>query len=86
MESITEIFLNIICNFIPNKRIRIRPSDPSWITNPIKAVLCKQDRQYKNYKIHGFRLNDKVSFDTFPKVCEQAISAKVNYLNKLDRN
>ena len=65
-----------VCNFIPNKMVRITPSDPSWITKPIKVMLCKQNRQYKNYKIYGFRLQDKVSVD-----CEQAVrSAKENIL------
>ena len=53
--SFIEIFLNIICNFIPNNMVRIAPSDPPWITKPIKAMPCKQNRQYTNYKRHGCR-------------------------------
>ena len=43
-----------------------------------------QNRQYKNYKRHGFRNEDKAAVDSFRKECEEAIkSAKENYLQKL---
>ena len=36
VNSSTEIVLDIMFNFIPNKMIKIIPSDPPWINNVLK--------------------------------------------------
>ena len=83
----TKTFLNIMSNFIPNRIVKITPSDPPWITKPLRTMLRRQNRQYKNYKRHGFRSEDKAVVDSFRKECEEAIkSAKENYMQKLGNN
>ena len=71
-------------NFIPNKTIRVIPNDPPWITQNIKSMLRRQNRQYKNYKKHGFRPEDKLAVDSFRIDCENALlAAKENYLQNI---
>ena len=83
-ESFTEIILNIISNFIPNRVIRVVPRDPPWIDKNLKKLLNRQKRLFRNYKRHGLRPDDKVRVDTFREECNLAIqNAKENYLKKL---
>ena len=71
-------------NFIPNKVIKIIPRDPPWIDNHLKTMLKQQQRLYRNYKRHGFKVEDKVRVDKFRDECNLAIqNAKQVYLNKL---
>ena len=65
VRSFTEIILNIMANFIPNKVIKIIPRDPPWIDNHLKTMLKQQQRLYRNYKRHGFKVEDKVRVDKF---------------------
>ena len=58
VKTVTDIFLNIMSNFIPNETKRIVPRDPPWITKPLKTLLRK-NRLFKNYKIHGYKAEDK---------------------------
>ena len=44
VDSFTEIILNIMSNFIPNKIIQVVPSDPPWINKILKNMLNKQNR------------------------------------------
>ena len=84
VDFFTETILNIMSNFIPNKIIKIIPSDPPWIDKNLKTMLNKQKRLYRNYKRHGFRTDDKVRVDSFRDECSAAIlQAKSDYLKKL---
>ena len=38
VETFTEILLNITSNFIPNKTIKVKHSDPPWISKTIKTM------------------------------------------------
>ena len=68
-------------NFIPNEIIKIRPRDPPWITQPLKTLLNRQNRLYKNFKRHGFKPEDKIRVDNFNAECMNAIhEAKESYL------
>ena len=49
VKTFTEIFLNIMSNYIPNETKRCVPRDPPWITKPIKTMLNKKNRLSKNY-------------------------------------
>ena len=70
--------------FIPSKSITINSKDPPWITKSLKRMLSRQNRQYKNYKKHGFKREDKVYVDSFRKECEDAVhSAKENYFKNM---
>ena len=71
-------------NFIPNEIKRFVPRDPPWITKPIKTLLNKMNRLFKNYKKHGYKREDRDGLDTFRMECQQAVeSAKLTYLKKL---
>ena len=51
---LNETILNITSNFVPNKIIRIKPSEPEWLHRKITNMLKKQNRSYKKYKNNGF--------------------------------
>ena len=67
--------------FIPNDTKRNVPRDPPWITRPIKTFLNRENRLFKNYKKHGYKIEDKDRLDTFRMECQQAVStAELTYL------
>ena len=74
-------------NFLPNKIIRIKPSEEEWLNRKIKNMLKKQNRIYKTIKTMGlrrFKEVDKVSLDLYRKECAEEIEkSKQNYLSKL---
>ena len=81
---LNETILNIMSNFVPNKTIKINPSEPEWIGREIKNMLKKQNRLYKKYKNSGFMEADKVHLDLYRKECDEAIEkSKQGYLLKL---
>ena len=49
VKTFTEIFLNIMSNLIPNETKRFVPRDPPWITKPLKTMLNRKNRLFKNY-------------------------------------
>ena len=80
VKTFTDIFLNIMSNFIPNEIKRFFPRDPPWITKPIKTLLNRKNRFFKNYKKHGYKREDRDSLDNFRMECQQAVqSAKLTY-------
>ena len=50
VKTFTDTFLNIVSNFIPNETKRFVPRDPPWITKPLKTMLNRKNRLFKNYK------------------------------------
>ena len=71
-------------NFIPNVIKRFVPRDPPCIRKPIKILLNKKNRPFKNYKKHGYKREDRDRLDTFHMECQQAVeSAKLTYLKNL---
>ena len=84
VKTFTDIFLNIMTNFIPNDTKRIVPRDPPWINKPIKTLLNKKNRVFKNYKKHGYKIEDKDRLDTFRMECKEVVgTAKMTYLKNL---
>ena len=84
VNTFTDIFLNIMSNFIPNETKRFVPRDPPWITKPIKTLLNRKNRLFKNYKKHGYKIEDKDRLDTFRRECHQTVeTAKPTYLKNL---
>ena len=71
VKTFPKIFLNIMSNFIPNEMKKIVPRDPPWITKPLKTMLNRKNRLFKNYKRHGYKLEDKVRLDNFRNECQQ---------------
>ena len=71
-------------NFIPNEVKKIIPRDPPWITKPLKGMLKRKNRLFKNYKKHGYKEDDKLRLENFRNECKQAIeAAKLSYLANL---
>ena len=72
-------------NFIPNETKKCVPRDPHWITKPIKTLLNRKNRLFKNYKNHGYKIEDKDRLGTFRMECQQAVeTAKLTYLKNLE--
>ena len=84
VETFTDIFLNIMSNFIPNETKRIVPRDPPWINKALKTLLNRKNRLFKNYKRHGYKAEDKTRLDAFRIECQKAVAtAKISYLTNL---
>ena len=66
VKTFTEIFLNIMSNLIPNEIKKFVPRDPPWITKPLKTMLNRKNRLFKNYKKHRYKEEDKVRLEVFP--------------------
>ena len=57
---------------------------PPWITKPLKTMLNRKNRLFKNYKRHGYKTEDNVRLDAFRIECQQAVeAAKLSYLTNL---
>ena len=84
VKTFTEIFLNIMSNYISNETKRFVPRDPPWITKPIHTMLNRKNRLFKNYKKHHYNDDDKVRLDAFRTECHKAVAiAKLTYLNNI---
>ena len=86
-KTFTEIILNIMTNFIPNETIIVKPRNPPWITKPIKTMLNKQSRLFKNFKKRGYRADDKSRLDIFRQEYKKAIdNSREVYLKQMGLN
>ena len=84
VKVFTDILLNIMSNYVPNETKRFVPRDPPWFNKPLKWMLNRKNRIYKNYKRHGYREEDKARLDTFQSECKLAVeNAKLSYLTDL---
>ena len=50
-KNVTEKISTLATQHIPNKTIKVRKSDPPWLTNEIKIMIRKRKRLYNKYKI-----------------------------------
>ena len=83
-KEFTKYFLNIMSNFIPHESKNVQPRDNPWITKPLKAMINRKNRVYKNYNRHGYQQNDKIMLDNFRLECQKAVEdAKKAYLTEL---
>jgi len=78
VKEFTKIFLNIMSNYIPHETKKILPRDNPWITKPLKAMIKRKNRLYRNYKKHGYQAHDKVRLDNFRLECQNAVEAAKN--------
>ena len=84
VKTFTDTFLNIMSNFIPNETKRFVPRDPPWITKPLKTLLNRKNRLFKNYKKHRYKEEDKVRLDAFRIECQIAVAlSKSSYLTNM---
>ena len=49
-KNVTDQISELAKKHIPNKTVRIRQSDPSWLTSEIKEMIRKRKRLYKKFK------------------------------------
>ena len=67
-------------NFIPNETKWFVPRDPPWITKPIKTLLNRKNKLFRNYKKHGYKRLDRDRLDTFRMECQHAVeTAKLTF-------
>ena len=84
VKTFTETLLNIMSNFIPNEIKRVVPRNPPWINKQLKTLLNRKNRLFKNYKKHGYKVEDKNRLDTFREECQVAVEkVKTDYLKNL---
>ena len=84
VEQFNEIILNIMSNFVPNVLKKIKPRDPPWITKPLKTLLNRKNRLFKNVKKHGYQNEDMTRLSNLRKECQEAVEgAKTNYLRNI---
>ena len=84
VDLLNDTILNIMSNFVPNKMIRIKPSEPEWLDRGIRNKLRKQNRIYKRYKNNGYKEADRISLDASRRECNEAIEkSKQKYLMNL---
>jgi len=84
VEFLNKTILNIMNNFIPSSMFRSKIDEPKWYSKEIKNLLRKQRKIYKNYRINGFKVEDKFKVDSIKEECYQAISAsKERYIKSL---
>ena len=63
---------------------RMVPCDPPWITKPLKPMLKRKNRLYKNYKRHGYRDEDKIRLEAFREECKIEVeTSRLSYLTNL---
>ena len=63
-KKLTDQFSKLASKYIPNKIIKVRQSDPPWLTNNIKKMMRKRKRLYDKYK----RSNNIVDFENFKQI------------------
>ena len=69
-SNFTDNVLELTNKHVPNKMIKIRQSDPSWLNNNIKRLLRKKKRLYDKYK-HTNNIND---FERYKQVRNKVTS------------
>ena len=68
--NITNCIISLAKECNPNKTIRIRPSDPPWITTHLKKCIRKRKRAYKQAK----RTNLPAHWSKFKKLRNKTIA------------
>ena len=82
-SNITEHILEISKQCIPNRIIKIKPSDPPWITTAIKRLIRKRKRLFRKAKT----TDDLVKWRKFHRcrndVINQIRVSKQSYIDKI---
>ena len=71
-DNISKCVLGIAAECIPNKSIRIKPSEPPWITCDVKKSIRKRKRSYKKAKRTHLR-QDWIKFKSLRNQATQII-------------
>ena len=82
-KNLTNYMITLSTECIPNKTIRIRPSDPPWITTAIRRQIRKRKRAYRKAKSS----NTPHAWNKFKKIRNKVIEclrkSKQQYFNQL---
>ena len=82
-NNITNRIIGIASEYIPNKIVRIKPSEPPWITTYVKRYIRKRKRAYKKAKRSNLQ-QDWQKFKTLRNKTTQIIrDAKQELYNNL---
>ncbi|MCG8116730.1 MAG: reverse transcriptase domain-containing protein, partial [Candidatus Thiodiazotropha endolucinida] len=68
-KNITDKISNLSSKYIPNKTVKIRQSDPPWLTNEIKKMIRKRKRLYDKFK----KSNRVVDFENYKQLRNKII-------------
>ena len=49
-KNVTNTFIDLATRHIPNKQVKLRQSDPPWLTNAIRKLIRKRKRYYDKFK------------------------------------
>ena len=82
-KNITDCITTLVAKHTPNKDIKVRKSDPVWLTNTIKRLMRKRKRLYDRYN----STNNNADFENYKiirnKVAYEIRKAKKDQLEKL---
>ena len=82
-NNITEHITKLVNKHIPNKEIKVRKSDPSWLTTNIKRLMRKRKRLYNKYKTSKTNTDFEAYKNARNKVTFEIRRSKKNQLDKL---
>ena len=73
----TDLFFNVVKDFIPNKIVTVRPNDKPWVDNELKRSIKQRDRLWRKFK----HTRDQQSFNIFKQARNLVVS-----MNRQKRN
>ena len=79
----TEHITKLANKHIPNKELKVRKSDPSWLTTNIKRLMRKRKRQINKYKKSKTNTDFEAYKNVRNKVTFEIRKSKKNQLDKL---
>ena len=82
-NNITEHITKLANKHIPNKEIKVRKSDPFWLTTNIKRLMRKRKRLYNKYKKSKTNTDFEAYKNVRNKVTLEIRKSKQNQLDKL---
>ena len=71
-KTFTNLFFNIMSNFMPNEMMKSRPPTPQ-IDKNLKLLLKRKDKHYHDYKNHGYREEDKATLEALRAECKESM-------------
>lgn len=69
-KNVTNTIIDLATRHIPNKQVKIRQSDPPWLTNVIRKLMRKRKRYYDKFK----QTKLSVDFNKYKQVRNLVIS------------
>ena len=70
VENLKNAIISITTECVPNRNIKVKPSDPPWLTSALKRHIRKRKRAYKK----ALRSNLDRHWNKFKTLCNKAIT------------